>query len=111
LSNYRTTRKHGGEFIYLLPAAWGADGGQSEGFAYPGDDNNRTSWDEFLERTLDDVKKSDMIEGLVVDIWNEPDYPLFWERSWEQYLDYWNHAYNYLRFVPNPARLSVRIVH
>ncbi|KAG5811512.1 hypothetical protein H9Q74_005021 [Fusarium xylarioides] len=76
LGNYRTTRKHGGEFIYLLLAAWGADGERSEGFAYPGDDNAWTTWDAFLERTLDDIRNSDMTQGLV-DIWNEPDLSFF----------------------------------
>lgn len=83
----------------MLPAAWGADGGQSEGFAYPGDDNNWTSWDEFLERTLDDVKKSDMIEGLVVDIWNEPDLSFFWNRSMEQWLELWTRSFKKIRYV------------
>ncbi|QGI65448.1 hypothetical protein CEK26_009398 [Fusarium fujikuroi] len=106
LSNYRTTRKHGGEFIYLLPAAWGADGGQSEGFAYPGDDNNWTSWDEFLERTLDDVKKSDMIEGLVVDIWNEPDLSFFWNRSMEQWLELWTRSFKKIREVLPSVRIT-----
>ncbi len=83
----------------MLPAAWGADGGQSEGFAYPGDDNDWTSWDTFLERTLDDVKKSDMIDGLVVDIWNEPDLSFFWNRSMEQWLELWTRAFRKIRYV------------
>jgi hypothetical protein len=99
LSNYNTTRKHGGEFIYLLPAAWGADGGQSENFAYPGDNDDWTSWDVFLERTLDDVKKSDMIEGLVIDIWNEPDLSFFWNRSMEQWLELWARSFKKIRYV------------
>ncbi|KAI1027731.1 hypothetical protein LB504_011763 [Fusarium proliferatum] len=106
LSNYRTTRKHGGEFIYLLPAAWGADGGQSERFAYPGDDNDWTSWDAFLERTLDDVKKSHMIEGLVVDIWNEPDLSFFWNRPMEQWLELWTRSFNKIREVLPTTRIT-----
>ncbi|EWG55106.1 hypothetical protein FVEG_13155 [Fusarium verticillioides 7600] len=106
LSNYRTTRKHGGEFIYLLPAAWGADGGQSDGFVYPGDDNDWTSWDAFLERTLDDVKKSDMIDGLVVDIWNEPDLTFFWNRSMEQWLELWTRSFKKIREVLPSVRIT-----
>ncbi|KAF5710724.1 hypothetical protein FMUND_9368 [Fusarium mundagurra] len=103
---YITTRKYGGEFIYLLPAAWGADGGQSEGFAYPGDDNDWSTWDAFLERTLDDVKKSDMIDGLVVDIWNEPDLSFFWGRSMEQWLELWTRSFTKIREVLPSVRIT-----
>jgi hypothetical protein len=43
------------------------------------------------------MRANDMVDGVVFDIWNEPDYALFWERSWDQYLEYWNHAYHFLR--------------
>ncbi|KAF4978136.1 hypothetical protein FZEAL_5434 [Fusarium zealandicum] len=97
LSNYRTARKHGGEFIYLLPPVWGADGGQPEDFEYPGDGGDWTRWDAFLEQTLADVKASDMTESLVIDIWNEPDLSFFWSRPKEQWLDLWSRTYHKIR--------------
>ncbi|KAF4336739.1 hypothetical protein FBEOM_9369 [Fusarium beomiforme] len=106
LSNYRTARKHGGEFIYLLPAAWGADGGQSEDFAYPGDNDDWTTWDAFLQRTLDDVKQADMTEGLVIDIWNEPDLSFFWNRSMEQWLTLWTRSFKIIREVLPSVRIT-----
>jgi hypothetical protein len=93
LSNYKTTRKHGGQFIYLLPALWGADGGQSESFEYPGDNGDWTRWDAFLEQTLQDIQDSDMTEGLVIDIWNEPDLSFFWSASKEQWLALWSRTF------------------
>lgn len=99
LSNYRTTRKHGGEFIYLLPAVWGADGGQTEDFEYPGDNGDWTRWDAFVKQTLADVKSSDMMEGLVIDIWNEPDLSFFWNRPKEQWLAMWSRTYHNIRYV------------
>jgi hypothetical protein len=110
LSTYRSARKYDAHFILIANDLWGADGGQ-DGALYPGDNGNWTETEAFLDQLILDMRTNDLIEDVTIDIWNEPDYPLFWERSWEQYLDYWNHAYNYLRFVPNPARLSVRIVH
>ncbi|KAM0263259.1 hypothetical protein ACHAPA_008873 [Fusarium lateritium] len=106
LSNYRTTRKHGGQFIYLLPAAWGADGGQSEDFGYPGDNGDWKSWDAFLEKTLDDVIKSDMTEGLVIDIWNEPDLTFFWGRSMEQWLELWTRSFQKIRKTLPSTRIT-----
>jgi len=38
-----------------------------------------------------------MLEGLVIDVWNEPDVDSFWNRSWEQYLEYWIRAVRLLR--------------
>ncbi|KAH7166551.1 glycoside hydrolase superfamily [Dactylonectria macrodidyma] len=97
LSNYRTSRKHGGDFIYLLPAAWGADGGQTEDFEYPGDNGDWTRWDAFLKQTLADVRSSNMTEGLVIDIWNEPDLSFFWNRPKEQWLAMWSRTYHKIR--------------
>lgn len=98
LSNYRTTRKHGGEFIYLLPAAWGADGSQAGSqFEYPGDGGDWTKWDAFLKQTLADVQESQMTTGLVIDIWNEPDLSFFWARSKEQWLTLWSRTYQKIR--------------
>ncbi|KAJ4245555.1 hypothetical protein NW762_014064 [Fusarium torreyae] len=97
LSNYNTTRKYGGEFIYLLPAAWGADGGQSEEFEYPGDNADWAKWDSFLEKTLDDIRGSDMTDGLIIDIWNEPDLNFFWARSKEQWLALWSRSFKKIR--------------
>ncbi|RGP76924.1 glycoside hydrolase family 39 [Fusarium longipes] len=94
LSNYKTTRKYGGEFILLLPALWGADGGQpGADFEYPGDNGDWTHWDAFLEQTLDDIKTSDMAEGIVIDPWNEPDLSFFWGASKEQWLTLWSRTF------------------
>ncbi|KAF7553907.1 hypothetical protein G7Z17_g3295 [Cylindrodendrum hubeiense] len=106
LSNYRTTRKHGGEFIYLLPAAWGADGGQGEDFEYPGDNGDWKKWDTFMDETLADVQASGMMAGLIIDIWNEPDLEFFWNRSKEQWLALWSRTYRKIREKLPP---SVRI--
>ncbi|KAM0341676.1 hypothetical protein ACHAPU_009922 [Fusarium lateritium] len=106
LSNYRTTRKHGGEFVYLLPAAWGADGGQSEKFEYPGDDGDWARWDAFLEQTLQDVQDSDMTEGLVIDIWNEPDLSFFWGASKEQWLSLWSRTFKTVKKTLPSARIA-----
>ncbi|KAF4995633.1 hypothetical protein FGRMN_5025 [Fusarium graminum] len=106
LSNYRTTRKHGGEFIYLLPAVWGADGGQSEKFEYPGDNGDWTRWDAFLEQTLQDVQDSDMTEGLVIDFWNEPDLSFFWGASKEQWLTLWSRTFKTVKKTLPSVRIA-----
>lgn len=99
LSAYRTARKFNASYILIASGIWGADGGQ-DGSLYPGDDGDWTETDAFYTQLFSDMRENDMIEGIVFDIWNEPDYALFWERDWEQYLAYWNHAYQLLRYVP-----------
>lgn len=106
LSNYRTTRKHGGEFILLLPALWGADGGQSDDFEYPGDGDNWSRWDSFLQHTLPDVQARDMEAGLIIDIWNEPDLKFFWNRSKEQWLALWCRTFHKIREVFPSMRIT-----
>ncbi|KAF1845871.1 glycoside hydrolase family 39 protein [Cucurbitaria berberidis CBS 394.84] len=106
LSNYRTTRKYGGNFILLPSALWGADGGQSADAPYPGDNDDWSSWDDLITTWIRDAKAHDMLEGLVFDIWNEPDLHFFWNRPREQWLQLWSRTYRVLRReVPN-VRIS-----
>ncbi|KAL6917399.1 hypothetical protein FSST1_008894 [Fusarium sambucinum] len=106
LSNYKTARKHGGKFIYLLPPLWGADGGQSENFEYPGDSSDWTRWDAFLEQTLKDIQDSDMSKGLVIDIWNEPDLSFFWGPSKEQWLTLWSRTFKKVKETLPSIRIA-----
>jgi hypothetical protein len=95
LSNYRTTRHYGGDFILLVHDLWGADGGSISTF--PGDNGNWTLADAFLKQLAADLRKNNMLDGLVLDLWNEPDGTNFWDRSWDQYLAYWERSYNFFR--------------
>ncbi|KAK1624805.1 glycoside hydrolase superfamily [Colletotrichum phormii] len=97
LSNYRTTRKYGADFILLPNDLWGADGGQTGGSTFPGDNGNWTETEVFLHRLVDDIKSNNMLHRLVFDIWNEPDLDIFWARSWDQYLDYYVRAHKIIR--------------
>ncbi|OAG06199.1 glycoside hydrolase [Paraphaeosphaeria sporulosa] len=97
LSNYRTTRKYGGDFILLPHDLWGSDGGAGVNALYPGDNGNWTETETFLTRLVQDLKAHDMLEGLVFDIWNEPDIDSFWARSWDQYLEYYVRATTIIR--------------
>ncbi|KAG8671931.1 hypothetical protein FPOAC1_005189 [Fusarium poae] len=106
LSNYNTTRKYGGEFIYLLPPLWGADGGQSETFEYPGDNSDWRRWDTFLEQTLKDIQDSDMSKGLVIDIWNEPDLSFFWGASKQQWLTLWSRTFKKVKETLPSVRIA-----
>ncbi|ETS78542.1 hypothetical protein PFICI_10604 [Pestalotiopsis fici W106-1] len=95
LSNYRTTRQHGGDF-YLLPHdLWGID---TDGKPYPGDDGDWIYYDQFLDQLISDIKANSMTDGLIIDIWNEPDASgLFWRRTQAQYLEMWGRTYYRLR--------------
>lgn len=76
---------------------WGADSLQDPDFSYPGDDGDWTSYDDFLTQVFSDIVENDMIDGLDIDIWNEPDIPAFWNASQEQYLAMWNRTYPRIR--------------
>jgi hypothetical protein len=97
LSNYRTTRKYGGDFILLPHDLWGADGGLSG--LYPGDDGDWSEMEKFMDQLIKDLKDNDMLEGLVFDIWNEPDIDSFWPRSWDQYLELYVRANKIVRYA------------
>ncbi|QSZ36634.1 hypothetical protein DSL72_006515 [Monilinia vaccinii-corymbosi] len=68
LSNYHSTRKYGGKFIFLIHDLWGADGTQNSSAAYPGDNGNWASWDAYLDQFISDIKKNSATDGLSIDI-------------------------------------------
>ncbi|KAJ5720313.1 glycoside hydrolase family 39 protein [Penicillium malachiteum] len=97
LSNYRSARKYDGEFILMLSDLWGAQGGATAASVFPGDNGNWTEMELFLDQVISDIKSNDILEGLIVDIWNEPDLETFWYPDWSQYVEYFVKATQYLR--------------
>ncbi|KAF7557918.1 hypothetical protein G7Z17_g290 [Cylindrodendrum hubeiense] len=88
LSNYRTTRRYDGQFLMLPHDMWGAQGGMTEADLHPGDNGNWTEMEVFLNQLISDMKENNIIDGVVIDLWNEPDLGGCWSRSWDQYLEY-----------------------
>jgi hypothetical protein len=97
LSNYRTSRKFGARFILLVHDLWGADGLQANGAVFPGDNGDWSSYDAFLTQLLSDLKANDMLDGLDIDIWNEPDVRYFWTRGVARWTEMWNRAFPRIR--------------
>ncbi|KAH7346990.1 glycoside hydrolase superfamily [Pyrenochaeta sp. MPI-SDFR-AT-0127] len=94
LSNYRTTRNLGAPFFLLPHDLWGIDKGPAP---LPGDNGDWSLYDAFLARLVSDIKRTNIIDGLRIDIWNEPDGGGYWPRSQAQYLDMWARTYAYLK--------------
>ncbi|KAJ5754511.1 hypothetical protein N7533_004054 [Penicillium manginii] len=78
LSNYRSARKYDGDFVLMLSVLWGAQGGASADSVFPGDNGNWTEMESFLDQVISDIQSNDILEGLIADIWNEPDLETFW---------------------------------
>ncbi|KAH6855848.1 glycoside hydrolase superfamily [Chaetomium sp. MPI-CAGE-AT-0009] len=97
LSNYRTTRKYNGDFLLLPHDLWGADGGASAQTPFPGDGGNWREMEAFLTQLIKDIKANNMLDGLVMDLWNEPDLEGFWARPWSQYVEYYVRATKLVR--------------
>ncbi|VUC37247.1 unnamed protein product [Clonostachys rosea] len=98
VANYRIVRKYDGRYTAMLSDLWGADGGQHQTDGpYPGDNGNWTMWDEFLAQVVKDLHENDAVEGMTLDIWNEPNGEVYWDRPQEQYHEAWARAYAYLR--------------
>jgi hypothetical protein len=96
LSNYRTARKYGGEFQLLPHDIWGTDT-VVQNTKWPGDNGDWSDYDRFLDALIRDIKANDMIPGLKIDIWNEPNLSIFWKRSREQWLATWKRTYDRFR--------------
>jgi hypothetical protein len=96
LSNYRTARALGADFILLPHDLWGADGLNAANVKYPGDDGDWSDYEKFLDTLFADMKSNEMVDGVVYDIWNEPDISPFWPRPWSQYLELWSRTHKKL---------------
>jgi hypothetical protein len=95
LSNYRSTRKYSGDFILLVHDIWGADGGQSADSVYPGDNGDWSEMEASLFQLTEDIKANNMLEGLVLDIWNDHLANLLYKDDGEYYPNGNWHLYNY----------------
>jgi hypothetical protein len=82
-------RRLGFELQVVLSDDWGY------GQAHPGDNGDWAPWEEYVRHQVAIAREA----GLHVqfDIWNEPDYRLFWQRTPEQFLDTWTRAYHAIR--------------
>ncbi|MFJ5999904.1 RICIN domain-containing protein [Streptomyces sp. NPDC092370] len=99
LAQYKRTKALGGTFVILPHDLWGADGTTSP--TYPGDSGDWSRFDAFYDRLLADAQAAGMTD-IQWDIWNEPDWTPFWDRTQAQYLEMWKRAYQRIRAVfPN----------
>ncbi|KXH66685.1 hypothetical protein CSAL01_06649 [Colletotrichum salicis] len=97
IANYRIVCKYGGTYTAMMSDLWGADGGQHQTDGpYPGDGGDRTQWDQFLAQVVQDLRDNDALEGMSLDIWNEPNGEVYWDRPQAQYHEVWAHAYKEL---------------
>lgn len=62
-----------------------------------GDNGDWRDYDAFLDRLLDDLKKNNMVTGMVYDIWNEPDISVFWKRTAQQWVDLYIRTHKRIR--------------
>ncbi|KAJ5122932.1 hypothetical protein N7448_009029, partial [Penicillium atrosanguineum] len=96
LSNYQTCRKYGADFIILPHDIWGTDHANFS-TVWPGDGGDWSDYDLFVRTLMADLKAHDALEGLVWDIWNEPDIEVFWVRSQQQWIDLYIRTHKILR--------------
>ncbi|KAF2149125.1 glycoside hydrolase family 39 protein [Myriangium duriaei CBS 260.36] len=106
LSNYRTARKYGAAFILLPHDIWGTDQANSS-TVWPGDNGNWADWDKYVKQLMADLKANNALQGLVWDIWNEPEGSFFWQRSQQQWLDLYVRTHKLIR--ANTAFNAVQI--
>jgi hypothetical protein len=96
LSNYNTCRKYGAPVVILPHDLWGTDHA-NDTTVWPGDNGDFSDYDAFLAQLLGDFEANNALDGLIFDIWNEPDISLFWPRSQQQWIDLYIHTHQFIR--------------
>ena len=97
LSNYKTTRQYGGNFILLAHDIWGTDHANSS-TVWPGDNGSWNDYDNFVAQLISDIIANNMPTGLVWDVWNEADGGYFWTRSQQQWIDLYLRTFEHIRY-------------
>ena len=46
-----------------------------------------------------DLKANNALEGLIWNIWNEPDISIFWERSFQQWVDLYVRTHKLIKYM------------
>jgi len=98
LNNYHTSRKYGANFVILPHDIWGTDHANSS-TVWPGTNGNWADWDKFVKQLMADLKANNALEGLVWDIWNEPDGTFFWKGTQQQWIDLYVRTHKAIRYV------------
>ncbi|MBN2351077.1 MAG: hypothetical protein JXD23_00805 [Spirochaetales bacterium] len=110
---YRRAEKLNARFMYWLCleylrpyVAWdGFGAGFSAASAWPGDKGEWRNWQSSVARAVARAKKEGY-DRIIWDVWNEPDVPEFWKRSWEQFLQTYERAALTIRKSDPKARIT-----
>nr|GAT51193.1 predicted protein [Mycena chlorophos] len=97
LSNFKTARSYGAQFILKMSDLWGDDATQGSAGVYPGANGDYTEYEAFLTQLVSDLKANGMTSNIKLLIWNEPDLTIFWNAPQSQYFSCWNYAVQFLR--------------
>ncbi|GME65220.1 glycoside hydrolase superfamily [Neofusicoccum parvum] len=113
LSNYQESRKYGANVQLLVHDLWGIDSYASlDETPAPGDNDDWSSYDEFLTTLFGLLQSDGAIDGLYWDIWNEPDNGLYLNRGLDRYLAVWGHTYHRINAeFPSPKTIGPSFGH
>jgi hypothetical protein len=65
---------------------------------WPGDNGDWTDYDKYISTLLNDLVSKNMLDGLVIDIWNEPDLTVFWNRPLQQWVNLYVRTHKAIRY-------------
>jgi len=94
---YKRAHEIGGRYTYVLSDRWGYPG---QLFAPRAPYEDWGAWRRFVEKTARTGKKG---EGIVWDIWNEPNHPYFWTGTKEQLYETYRIAWQAIHEVIGPG--------
>lgn len=98
LANYKTCRAVNADFHIYVHDLWGTDHAGGTGGKWPGDNNDFSDYDKFVQRLMADVAANMDLKYVTWDIWNEPDIqPYFWVRSAQQWVNLYIRTHKAIR--------------
>ena len=95
MNEYETLRSVGARFTLFSSDLWGTPINDTS--LFPGDNNSFDEYDKFWNQLLDDLAQYNALDGLTIELWNEPDFDGFWKRGVQQWVDTYNRYFNMTR--------------
>jgi|GEM_PF-4731036 len=100
---YERANRLGAKFMFILTdeyaaynLKWSDEDGFDKNSRWPGDNGDWNNWDSFLLQKIKYVQKKGY-DNFIWEVWNEPDQPRYWKRSWDQFLKVYKHSVDLIR--------------
>lgn len=100
--DYHRVKASGAEVQFLIYADY--FGANYANDVWPGDNGNWEPWEQSVRNAVNLVQSNGY--DVEYEIWNEPNYDVFWKRDQQRFFETWKRAVNIIKSMDSNARIA-----